>query len=376
MRKLLLILLLFLCSFGQAQIGWGSLSSNQWVSCTDAQGSSIQQIHPLPSTYQWLSKAMAMYYLSIDSTYLSGLTYSQWITKPQLVGIGLNNLIWSFNKTSDYGGTGGAFMKITINGSVILYVDNYSQSGSFSINDGDVVEVEVNMFGYIAYGTTNISISSTGGLAYNVPVTGLDVYSYQSFTYHTGNGIVTINGAISTSLPIFYSASISQAVYKNDCPPGYAGGAVTYNISASKYTSTNSQSEADYFATTDLINNGQVYANTNGSCTLSGATVININCATNQTYFNVPPYDFEIRKNGTSLFTVAGHYSVSYSVAEGDAIRIFISKRSSESGWMLLNIQGSGFIYTDSSPGSIDYTFIYHAIYGVVTINLTKNLHL
>ena len=345
MRKLLLILLLFLCSFGQAQIGWGSLSSNQWVSFQDAQGSGITQLNFLPNGTNWLTKQAAMYYLSIDTSYLAGMPKNQWVQKSQIHGVGIDNLRWSFNKTSDYGGMGGSYMQITVNYSSTVYVDGSTQSGSLTINDGDLITVNVSMNGIVAYGTSNISISSTGGLAYSVPVTGIDVTASQTFTYHTGDGILNIEGSIFTgSGGLYYNVAYSNVFFKNDCSAGYTGSTVTYTVPANTYSSTTSQAEADMQAITTVKYNGQAYANANGSCIPfpSGGSCPNTltviyDPSSAQDYSDGDTYMAYLIVNGYTMNSKATH---TLTVNEGDSIVIQIHMPSNTKGVLGVNIKG------------------------------------
>jgi hypothetical protein len=54
---------------------------------------------------------------------------------------------------------------------------------------------------------------------------------------------------------------------RNNCGAGYIGSTVTYTIPANSYYSFTSQSEADTKAQGDVDQNGQAYANNNGTCT-------------------------------------------------------------------------------------------------------------
>ncbi|WP_099711038.1 DUF5977 domain-containing protein [Flavobacterium sp. 9] len=67
----------------------------------------------------------------------------------------------------------------------------------------------------------------------------------------------------------FTSIAKSGSFTKNNCSGGAVGSAVVYNVPAGRYTSTTSQAAADALAQTDVNNNGQAYANTNGTCTYS-----------------------------------------------------------------------------------------------------------
>lgn len=70
----------------------------------------------------------------------------------------------------------------------------------------------------------------------------------------------------------FSSVSQSGSYTKDDCPanpqsPVVPGPPLTYTVSAGKYTSILSQADADAQALSDvLFGNGQLYANTNGTC--------------------------------------------------------------------------------------------------------------
>jgi hypothetical protein len=67
-------------------------------------------------------------------------------------------------------------------------------------------------------------------------------------------------------LPTFNNIAKSGTFNRNNCFKS-VGSAVTYTVVAGTYSSTISQADADSQAQTDVINNGQAYANTNGTCT-------------------------------------------------------------------------------------------------------------
>lgn len=69
---------------------------------------------------------------------------------------------------------------------------------------------------------------------------------------------------------------ISKAFIRNTCPSGYAGGQVIYSVPANTYTSYISIDAANNLAQDDINENGQDYANLNGSCTLSPCVASNI----------------------------------------------------------------------------------------------------
>jgi hypothetical protein len=66
----------------------------------------------------------------------------------------------------------------------------------------------------------------------------------------------------------WYSAAASGTFTRNNCGTGYQGSTVTYSVSQGAYTSNISQVDADQKATNDVNQNGQSYANQNGTCTI------------------------------------------------------------------------------------------------------------
>ncbi|MCX6239840.1 MAG: DUF5977 domain-containing protein [Bacteroidia bacterium] len=82
--------------------------------------------------------------------------------------------------------------------------------------------------------------------------------------YANANGTCTIIPPI-----LYYNTATSATATKNSCGTGYTGSVVTYTVSANKYSSTVSQTDADNKALTDLNNNKQAYANANGTCTIT-----------------------------------------------------------------------------------------------------------
>lgn len=66
--------------------------------------------------------------------------------------------------------------------------------------------------------------------------------------------------------PTQYAAYRSGSFVKNDCPSGYYGSTVNYS---NTYYSLISQADADFIADTNFPVDGQNYANTNGSCTVT-----------------------------------------------------------------------------------------------------------
>ena len=66
----------------------------------------------------------------------------------------------------------------------------------------------------------------------------------------------------------FQNNYTSGTFTKNDCPVGYLGSSVLYPVYPGDYTSPISQATADQLAQNAISNNGQVYANQNGTCIL------------------------------------------------------------------------------------------------------------
>ncbi len=69
-----------------------------------------------------------------------------------------------------------------------------------------------------------------------------------------------------SGIPVFLSAGTVINFTRNNCQTGYVGSVVPYMVAPGKYTSTISQLNADQQAMTEANANGQLKANTNGSC--------------------------------------------------------------------------------------------------------------
>ena len=75
------------------------------------------------------------------------------------------------------------------------------------------------------------------------------------------------NVAKKSICPVTYSnLLVSESFTKNNCPSGYIGSDIIYTIPAGTYTSTFSQDAVDAQVDKNLTENGQNYANANGSC--------------------------------------------------------------------------------------------------------------
>ncbi|WP_423149767.1 DUF5977 domain-containing protein, partial [Rubrolithibacter danxiaensis] len=134
----------------------------------------------------------------------------------------------------------------------------------------------------------------------------------KAFCYHYANSTDT-TPCTGTGLS-FSNVEKTGSFQKNDCPAGYSSGpAVSYTVPGGKYFSATSQEDADAQALADLNTNGQINANTNGTCT--------------QLYYNVEK-TASITKNNCSgglsgstvTYTVAAsQYSSSISQEDADA---------------------------------------------------------
>jgi hypothetical protein len=87
---------------------------------------------------------------------------------------------------------------------------------------------------------------------------------------------IQANGQIKANLEgscqIKYFNEVQTQVFtRNNCPSGYIGSQVTYAVPANTYYSLVSIAEANQLALNNINQNGQTYANTNGTCTLSGS---------------------------------------------------------------------------------------------------------
>ncbi|TDQ09483.1 DUF5977 domain-containing protein [Pedobacter metabolipauper] len=97
-----------------------------------------------------------------------------------------------------------------------------------------------------------------------------------------GQAYANANG---NCLTVYYNSAISASFSKNDCPANYtpAAGSYSYSISASAYSSTVSQADADSKALNALNTQGQSNANNLGTC--------NENRIGIRTMFRTDPYD-------------------------------------------------------------------------------------
>lgn len=75
--------------------------------------------------------------------------------------------------------------------------------------------------------------------------------------------------------PVVYESSEADGVFiTSGCADGTSGSTVEYIVAAGAYQSSISQADADSKAVADVSNNGQAYANANGSCIILPAKLI------------------------------------------------------------------------------------------------------
>lgn len=106
----------------------------------------------------------------------------------------------------------------------------------------------------------------------------------------------------------YFSAQRSQAFTRNNCGSGYTGSTVTYMVPPGKYSSTSSQAAADQLAINDINANGQIYANTNGTCTINNPPV---SCAFQWSSSLTPVGAYEITSVGSTVNFILRFYSTS-----------------------------------------------------------------
>lgn len=112
--------------------------------------------------------------------------------------------------------------------------------------------------------------------------------------------------------PVNYSNfTVSEIFTKSNCASGYVGSEVVFTIPAGTYNSTISQANVDAMVENDLLNNGQNYANTNGTCIPKYGNIVKSGVFTKE--------DCEIGYTGTSItYTVPANTYFS-TISQADA---------------------------------------------------------
>lgn len=117
----------------------------------------------------------------------------------------------------------------------------------------------------------------------------------------------------SNTNPVYSSNAKTGLFTRNNCSAGFTGSTVTYTVISGAYTSTISQADADNKAITDLNNNGQNYANTNGIC-----EIVYKNIQKSQA-FTKNNCDSGITGSSVNYIVASGKYSSRISQADADA---------------------------------------------------------
>jgi len=382
MRKYILILLLFLSSFAQAQFGWSGLSANQWVSFLDSQGSGIRQLQPVPTNAYWMDKQSLMYYFDVDTSSLVSLVKNQWVTKSGISGRsypGTGTLSWAYFALT---GLVGDYGEIVVNGIQIVYQEDSQDGLSFTLNDGDVVTITVRAAnsGYQGDGTS-IYVAwgdATSFEQHRESSGGYTTSSTWTFTWHPYMRDVTVGMDIVVAGTIYYNGLTYMSKYKNNCGAGYAGSNVYYYVYPYTYNSIISQDDVNRKAYNDCILNSQTYANANGTCIASTDSIrwsFNTNIGVGSTVL------FTIKKNGTTVVSKTDYGNGAFIASTGDVIEVRINTTYTGSTSMteLLEIMGNG-LYLIATTGTIGNngdillikTFIYNSTQGDVNIIANK----
>ena len=145
------------------------------------------------------------------------------------------------------------------------------------------------------------------------------------------------------SLPVYHNIVKSGTFTRNNCGTGYVAGTVTYTVPANTYSSTVSQSDADALAQADVNNNGQSYANANGTCSLI--------------YYNVQKSGNFTRNNCGSGYTGS---TVAYTVNAGTYNST--TSQAYVDGLAQANVDANGQTYANTNGTCTQSTTIYARI--------------
>ncbi len=120
---------------------------------------------------------------------------------------------------------------------------------------------------------------------------------------------------------LYYSQAQTVTLTRNNCGPGYTGGAYTYSLPTGAYTSSGSQAAADQLALSDINSKGQDQANANASCIVTGTAYFSLrNGFTGSGPFPIPVTILFIQGTTvvqTSSFSSSANGSVTVSVPSG-----------------------------------------------------------
>jgi hypothetical protein len=94
-----------------------------------------------------------------------------------------------------------------------------------------------------------------------------DLQAEQELAAHGQQNADNIDAGDGCAL-VYYNEKTRREFQKDNCPDGYKGNIIYYEVPAGTYHSIVSQAAADQLAEDDLDANGQLYANTNGTCVI------------------------------------------------------------------------------------------------------------
>lgn len=122
----------------------------------------------------------------------------------------------------------------------------------------------------------------------------------------------------------FKNAAISQIFFKQGCSSNNAPSQVTYTVNSNLYSSTLSQEDADAQAMVDIQQNGQTFANNNGTCTPVYIPYASIVPTTSSSSNGQNYVTYEIRLfsdvNLTVPFVTAQRLTINYRVTTATSI--------------------------------------------------------
>lgn len=218
---------------------WADLTSNQWVSFRDAQGSPIAKLVVLPNSDELMNKTEALQHLGLNASLLSGLAANQLITKYDL-DTSKRATAWRPIYPYCVQTDPAIYYNVLLN--KVFIRNNCGRS----LNGTSVTySVAANVYSSI------ISQEDADGQAISVA---------------NANGQAYANSIGSCTVPAFYSSFMSASAAKNDCGAGKKGSIVETQAIGGMFNSDISQADADYKALTYLNANKQANANAQGTC--------------------------------------------------------------------------------------------------------------
>ncbi len=114
------------------------------------------------------------------------------------------------------------------------------------------------------------------------------------------------------STTYYYNTAQSGSFTRSNCGANYIGSTVTYTVPASVYSSSVSQADANAKAMSDVVANGQNYANSNGTCTIvcnsSNCNAVNKKCINNVCQTGVKVYTSSVWDAGLNKYVCTYHY--------------------------------------------------------------------